>query len=114
MTIKQILILIPLLPLIAAAIVGVFRNYLPRWAGHVITIAGVGAAFVLSACIFNQTLNGFTLNEAVYTWLESGDVHFEVGFLIDNLSAMMMVVVTFCLAHGAYLHHRLYGGRPRL
>lgn len=95
MTIKQILILIPLLPLIAAAIVGVFRNYLPRWAGHVITIAGVGAAFVLSACIFNQTLNGFTLNEAVYTWLESGDVHFEVGFLIDNLSAMMMVVVTF-------------------
>jgi NADH-quinone oxidoreductase subunit L len=31
----------------------------------------------------------------VYTWLESGDVHFEVGFLIDNLSAMMMVVVTF-------------------
>lgn len=95
MTIKQILILIPLLPLIAAAIVGVFRNYLPRWAGHVITIAGVGVAFVLSACIFNQTLNGFTLNEAVYTWLESGDVHFEVGFLIDNLSAMMMVVVTF-------------------
>lgn len=95
MTIKQILILIPLLPLIAAAIVGIFRNYLPRWAGHVVTIAGVGAAFVLSAYIFNQTLSGFTLNEAVYTWLNSGDVHFEVGFLIDNLSAMMMVVVTF-------------------
>ncbi|AKR42951.1 NADH-quinone oxidoreductase subunit L [Methylophilus sp. TWE2] len=95
MTIKQILILIPLLPLIAAAIVGIFRNYLPRWAGHVVTIAGVGAAFALSAYIFNQTLSGFTLNEAVYTWLNSGDVHFEVGFLIDNLSAMMMVVVTF-------------------
>jgi NADH-quinone oxidoreductase subunit L len=95
MTIKQILILIPLLPLIAAAIVGIFRNYLPRWAGHVVTIAGVGAAFVLSAYVFNQTLSGFTLNEAVYTWLNSGDVHFEVGFLIDNLSAMMMVVVTF-------------------
>lgn len=95
MTIKQILILIPLLPLMAAALVGVFRNFLPRWAAHVLTIAGVGAAFALSAYIFNQTLNGFTLNEAVYTWLNSGDVHFEVGFLIDNLSAMMMVVVTF-------------------
>lgn len=95
MTIKQILILIPLLPLFAAALVGLFRNVLPRWAGHVITILGVGAAFVLSTHIFNQTLNGFTLNEAVYTWLDSGDIHFEVGFLIDNLSAMMMVVVTF-------------------
>lgn len=95
MTIKQILILIPMLPLLAAAAVGLFRNYLPRWAAHVLTIAGVGAAFALSAYIFNQTLNGFTLNEAVYTWLNSGDVHFEVGFLIDNLSAMMMVVVTF-------------------
>lgn len=95
MTIKQILILIPLLPLMAAALVGVFRNFLPRWAAHVLTIAGVGAAFALSAYIFNQTLSGFTLNEAVYTWLNSGDVHFEVGFLIDNLSAMMMVVVTF-------------------
>jgi NADH-quinone oxidoreductase subunit L len=95
MTIKQILILIPMLPLLAAAVVGIFRNYLPRWASHVLTIAGVGGAFVLSAYIFNQTLHGFTLNEAVYTWLNSGDVHFEVGFLIDNLSAMMMVVVTF-------------------
>lgn len=95
MTIKQILILIPLLPLMAAALVGVFRNFLPRWAAHVLTIAGVGAAFALSAYVFNQTLSGFTLNEAVYTWLNSGDVHFEVGFLIDNLSAMMMVVVTF-------------------
>jgi NADH-quinone oxidoreductase subunit L len=95
MTIKQILILIPLLPLMAAALVGVFRKFLPRWAAHVLTIAGVGAAFALSAYIFNQTLSGFTMNEAVYTWLNSGDVHFEVGFLIDNLSAMMMVVVTF-------------------
>ena len=95
MTIKQILILIPLLPLMAAAVVGIFRNHLPRWAAHVLTIAGVGAAFALSAMVFNQTLHGFTLNEAVYTWLNSGDVHFEVGFLIDNLSAMMMVVVTF-------------------
>jgi NADH-quinone oxidoreductase subunit L len=95
MTIKQILILIPILPLLAAALVGIFRNFLPRWSAHVLTIAGVGAAFALSVYIFNQTLSGFTLNEAVYTWLNSGNIHFEVGFLIDNLSAMMMVVVTF-------------------
>ncbi|MDP8567652.1 NADH-quinone oxidoreductase subunit L [Methylophilus aquaticus] len=95
MTIKQILMLIPLLPLMAAAVVGIFRNYLPRTLAHVLTIAGVAASCALSVYVFNQTLNGFSLNESVYTWLNSGDIHFEVGFLIDNLSAMMMVVVTF-------------------
>lgn len=92
---KQILLLIPLLPLMAAAIVGLFRNHLPRAAAHVLTILGVAGAFALSAYVFQQTLQGFTLNETVYTWLTSGDIRFEVGFLIDNLSAMMMVVVTF-------------------
>ncbi len=92
---KQILLLIPLLPLMAAAIVGLFRNHLPRAAAHILTILGVAGAFALSAYVFQQTLQGFTLNETVYTWLTSGDIRFEVGFLIDNLSAMMMVVVTF-------------------
>lgn len=95
MNMKTLLILIPLLPLFAAALIGIFRNQLPRAAAHVVTIAGVGFAFGLSAYVFNQTLHGFTLNESVYTWLNSGDIHFEVGFLIDNLTAMMMVVVTF-------------------
>ena len=93
--IKQLLLLVPLLPLFAAAIVGIFRNQLPRKAAHVITITGVGLAFLLSAATFYFTLHGFYLNEPIYTWLNSGDVHFEVGFMIDNLSAMMMVVVTF-------------------
>ena len=92
---KQILLLIPLLPLMAAAIVGLFRNQLPRATAHVLTILGVAGAFALSAYVFQQTLQGFTLNETVYTWLTSGDIRFKVGFLIDNLSAMMMVVVTF-------------------
>jgi NADH-quinone oxidoreductase subunit L len=34
-------------------------------------------------------------NETVYSWLKTGNFSFEIGFLIDNLSAMMMVVVTF-------------------
>lgn len=93
--VKQLLLLIPLLPLLAAVIVGIFRNYLSRRAAHRITIAGVGLAFLLSAATFYFTLHGFSMNEAIYTWLDSGSIHFEVGFMIDNLSAMMMVVVTF-------------------
>ena len=95
MTMQQIYLAIPLLPLIAAAIVGLFGRKLPRAAAHVITILGVGAAFVLSAVVFNDVLNGNTFNGTVYTWLKTGNVNFEVGFLIDSLSAIMMVVVTF-------------------
>lgn len=92
---SKILLLIPVLPLIATVVVGLFGRQLPRSAAHVITIAGVGFAFALSAFVFLETLDGFTTNETVYTWLTSGRLTFEVGFLIDNLTAMMMVVVTF-------------------
>lgn len=92
---EQLLLWIPLLPLIAAAIVGLFGGRLPRSAAHWLTILGVGAAFVLSALVFKATLAGFKYNANLYTWLASGDITFSVGFLIDNLTAMMMVVVTF-------------------
>jgi NADH-quinone oxidoreductase subunit L len=92
---QNIYLAIPLLPLIAAVVVGLFGRFLPRAAAHVLTIAGVGAAFVLSAIVFKDVLAGHTFNGAVYTWLTSGNTSFEVGFQIDSLSAMMMVVVTF-------------------
>jgi len=92
---EQLLIWIPLLPLIAAAIVGLFGSSLPRSAAHWLTILGVGGALVLSAMVFKATLSGFKHNADLYTWLASGDIRFAVGFLIDNLTAMMMVVVTF-------------------
>jgi NADH-quinone oxidoreductase subunit L len=95
MTLPQICLLIVLLPLIAAAIVGLFGNKLPRAMAHILTIAGVGAAFVLSVIVLNATMDGYHANYNLYTWLQSGDLQFNVGFLIDNLTAMMMVVVTF-------------------
>ena len=92
---EQLLIWIPLLPLIAAVIIGLFGNCLPRSAAHWLTILGVGASFVLSALVLKATLAGYTYNADLYTWLISGDIRFSIGFLIDNLTAMMMVVVTF-------------------
>lgn len=95
MSLPNICLLIVLLPLIAAAIVGLFGKQLPRAAAHVITIAAVGSAFLLSLSVFNATMDGETFNGNLYTWLQSGDLNISVGFLIDNLTAMMMVVVTF-------------------
>ena len=59
------------------------------------TIASVFFAFVISCITLNETLNGLVLNQTIYQWLVTGHYQFEVGFLIDNLTAMMMVVVTF-------------------
>ncbi len=95
MTMQQIYLAIPLLPLFAAIVVGLFGKNLPRAAAHVLTILGVGAAFGLSVYVLNDALLGHVYNETVYSWLKSGNVSFEIGFLIDRLSAMMMVVVTF-------------------
>mgnify|MGYP003551032509 FL=1 len=95
MNVQAVLIWIPVLPLIAAAVVGLLGCKLPRAAAHVITIIAVGAAFALSACVLNATMDGYHANYNLYTWLQSGELTFSVGFLIDNLSAMMMVVVTF-------------------
>jgi NADH-quinone oxidoreductase subunit L len=95
MTMQQIYLAIPLLPLLAAIIIGLFGKQLPRAASHLITTLGVGASFLLSLYVFKDALTGHVYNETVYTWLQSGNITFEVGFMIDRLSAMMMVVVTF-------------------
>ena len=95
MNMQQIYLAIPLLPLFAAIIIGLFGKQLPRSAAHIVTILGVAASFILSVIVLKDALTGRVFNETIYTWLKSGNVSFEVGFLIDRLSAMMMVVVTF-------------------
>ncbi|MDO9205462.1 NADH-quinone oxidoreductase subunit L, partial [Methylotenera sp.] len=95
MTMQQIYLAIPLLPLLAAIIVGLFGQQLPRASAHILTILGVGASFALSLYVLKDAMVSAPYNETVYSWLKSGNFTFEIGFLIDRLSAMMMVVVTF-------------------
>ena len=91
------LLAIPLLPLAAAILAGLFGRVIGRTGAHLVTIAAVGAAFVLSAQTAYALLSGEVApyNGAVYTWLVSDGVHMEVGFLIDQLTVLMMCVVTF-------------------
>jgi NADH-quinone oxidoreductase subunit L len=95
MTMQQIYLAIPLLPLLAAVVIGLFGKFLPRPAAHIVTIAGVAISFVLSVYVLKEAMVSQPYNETVYSWLKSGNFSFEIGFLIDRLSAMMMVVVTF-------------------
>ena len=97
MSLQTTLLLIPLLPLGGAILAGLFRNQIGRVGSHTVTILGVGASFVLSAWLLLQQINGTleTVNITVYTWMVADSVRFQVGFLIDHLTTLMMCVVTF-------------------
>ncbi|MDD2879091.1 MAG: NADH-quinone oxidoreductase subunit L [Rhodoferax sp.] len=95
------LLVIALAPLVGAVAAGVLGtkfggNVMGRRMSHSLTILGVFVSFVLSALTLKSVaLDGARFNETIYTWMVVGDLKMEVGFLIDSLSAMMMVVVTF-------------------
>jgi NADH-quinone oxidoreductase subunit L len=88
-------LMVPAAPLLGAIAAGLFGKVLGREWSHRITIALVAVSFALSVLIFNDVMAGNTFNGSVYTWMTSGDTRFEVGFLIDRLTVMMMLVVTF-------------------
>ncbi len=95
MDMKTLYLTVPLAPLAGAIIAGLFGRAIGRVGAHTVTIAGVAIAFLASILIFQDVLAGNTFNGPVYTWLTSGDLRLEIGFLIDPLTAVMMLVVTF-------------------
>lgn len=93
---QAVYLTIPLLCLAASVIAGVFGRFIGRAGAHWVTILGVAASFGLSVVVYvDVIMNGNQFNGVLYTWGVSGGLPLEVGFLIDELSAMMMVVVTF-------------------
>lgn len=95
MDMKTLYLIVPLAPLAGAIIAGLFGKTIGRVGAHTVTILGVLIAFLASVVIFQDVLAGNTFNGPIYTWLTSGDLRLEVGFLIDPLTAVMMLVVTF-------------------
>ena len=93
---QNIYLAIPLSCLAGALLAGLLGRVIGRVASHTVTILGVAVAFGLSLVVFNDTiLLGHVFNGTVYTWGQSGGIPMEIGFLIDPLTVMMMVVVTF-------------------
>ena len=95
MNMQMLYLIVPLAPLVGAIIAGLFGKWVGRTGAHLATIAGVTVSLIASAMVFQDVLAGHTFNGTVYTWMVLGDLRFEVGFLIDSLTAMMMLVVTF-------------------
>ncbi len=88
---------IVLAPLFAAIVAGLFGKRIGRAGSHWVTILGVGLSCVLSFYVMYQMLWGGAVAENIYlyTWAVTDGLRMELGFLVDRLTALMMVVVTF-------------------
>ncbi|MGV8893144.1 MAG: NADH-quinone oxidoreductase subunit L [Burkholderiaceae bacterium] len=96
----NLLLVVPLAPLVGSVIAGLFGtkffgNLVGRTASHTVTILGVLIAFALSCMILIDVTNGDSFNGTIYNWMTIAGLKFEIGFLIDSLTALMMCVVTF-------------------
>ncbi|MBS3785173.1 MAG: NADH-quinone oxidoreductase subunit L [Gammaproteobacteria bacterium] len=93
---KMIYLLIALAPLFGAAVAGLAGSTIGRENAHRLTILAVAVSAGLSLWVLYQHVWGsaVTFNETIYTWAMVGDLRLEVGFLVDRLTAVMMVVVT--------------------
>lgn len=94
---EQILLIIVLTPLLGAIIAGFWGGKIGRRGAHWVTSVGVGISVLGSLYLLKrQAIDGDpSADILVYTWMMSEGVRFEVGFLLDRLTALMMTVVTF-------------------
>ena len=94
------LLAVPMAPLLGAVLVGIFGTRLGgNWFGrrlcHSIAIFGVLVSFLLSVSVLLDVIDGARFNDSIYEWMVIGGLTMEIGFMVDGLTAMMMVVVTF-------------------
>lgn len=94
---KSVLLAIVLAPLLGAIVAGLFRRQVGRAGSHTVTILGVAASCALSCYVLWQLVAqaAIPFNENLYTWFQVGGIEANIGFMVDKLTAMMMVVVTF-------------------
>ncbi|KTD42578.1 NADH-quinone oxidoreductase subunit L [Legionella parisiensis] len=100
MSIQQLCLIVVLAPLAGSIIAGFFRNQIGKSGAHTATILGVTISFVVSLYIAWQLFSGAisTENSVVYHWADGGLIlpfEFNIGFLIDPLSVVMLVTVNF-------------------
>lgn len=100
MSLLQCCLIVVLAPLVGSIVAGFFRNQIGRIGAHSVTIGGLSISFLLSVYVAWAILSGATpsLDANLYTWANGGDQFpfaFYIGFLIDPLTVVMMVVVTF-------------------
>ena len=97
MSLATLSLLIILAPLAGAVVAGLFGRAVGRSGAHTVTIAGVAVSTVFSFFVFKAVVldGGEGFDGPLYVWGQAGGLRLEIGFLIDELSATMMLVVSF-------------------
>lgn len=94
------LIWIVLLPLLGFIINGLGRHVLSRTIVSIIGCGMVLISFVLSCKVFGivraarQAGEDSSFTQTVFDWISAGDLHISLSFLVDPLSAIMLLIVT--------------------
>ncbi|KLD75793.1 NADH-quinone oxidoreductase subunit L [Xanthomonas hyacinthi] len=94
---KSLLIAVVLAPLFGSIVAGLFGRQVGRKGAQCVTILGVAVSCALSCWTLYQLVGqgAAPFNQNIYTFFEVGHYAAHVGFMVDRLTAMMMVVVTF-------------------
>ncbi|MFH1687030.1 MAG: NADH-quinone oxidoreductase subunit L [bacterium] len=117
---SEYLFLIPLFPLVGVLINGLLLGKLSRSMVSFVACTSVGLSFLLSVLLFFELkglpADGRIIEQVLFTWIPSGSFHANIGFLLDPLSAIMILVVTGVgfLIHvysTGYMHHDPCFGR---
>ncbi|RUQ31805.1 MAG: NADH-quinone oxidoreductase subunit L [Candidatus Competibacteraceae bacterium] len=94
---QNVYLSIVLAPLFGAIVAGLLGRRIGRSGAHWVTIIGVAVSFLLSLVVLrHHVLDGAEpYNGSVYTWMVVEGIRLEIGFLVDNLTAVMISTVTF-------------------
>ncbi len=94
---ENVYLAIVLAPLFGAIVAGLFGRQIGRAGAHWVAILGVAASFLLSLVVLQHHVWGGAepYNGTVYTWMVIEGIRLEIGFLVDNLTAVMIATVTF-------------------
>lgn len=97
MNFKLLSIFVLIFPLLGAVLIGLLNKRLKPVLAQTVAVMCVGASFILSAYLLYEYVaaNLSPLNFPLYTWGETGGVHFEIGILLDRLSLFMITMVSF-------------------
>ncbi|MFH4415912.1 MAG: NADH-quinone oxidoreductase subunit L [Neisseriaceae bacterium] len=93
----HVYLLIVLTPLLGSLLAGLLGRFIGKIGAHTVTILGLLVSASLSISVLYAFIQGKAevFNQNLYTWLVAGrGISFSIGFLVDQLTALMMVVVT--------------------
>ncbi len=86
---------IVLLPLIGAAIAGLFGRVIGDRGAQIVTCTLLGISALVSIVVFKRVaIDGYTGVTELFTWIDSGAFELSWAVKLDTLSAAMMMMVT--------------------